>query len=207
MLATSLRFMRRHVAAVHVLVLSLAVIASLVMLLGGKAGAAQALGKDPTLTGRTDIWAAVIPLASNPLVGAGFESFWISPAVHQKLWAAIPGLPLNEAHDGYIEVYLELGWVGLALVGLIFISGYRRSVTAFRRAPGLGSLMIAYLLTAMVYSVTEAGFRMMNPMWIFFLLAVIESSSIATGVSVFSESGKALTGRPELPTANALAMR
>jgi exopolysaccharide production protein ExoQ len=198
MLAANLRFTRRHAAVIHVLVLSLAATASLVMLLGGGASAARALGRNPTLTGRTDIWAAVIPMAPNPLVGAGFESFWLSPAVHEKLWEVIPGLPLNEAHDGYIEVYLELGWVGVILIGLIFVSGYRRSVMAFRRAPGLGGLMIAYVLAAMVYSVTEAGFRMMHPMWIFFLFATIESSSIAAGVSVFSQPLKPFANRPEV---------
>ena len=205
MLATSLRFTRRHTAAVHVLVLALAVSAGLVMLLGGGASAAQALGRNLTLTGRTDIWAAVIPMAPNPLVGAGFESFWLSPRVHDRLWEVIPGLPLNEAHNGYIEVYLELGWVGLVLVVLIFISGYRRSVMAFRRAPGLGGLMIAYVLAAMLYSITEAGFRMMHPMWIFFLLAVIEASSMAAGVGVrvsqplSTGAERVMSWRPEMP--------
>jgi exopolysaccharide production protein ExoQ len=206
-LATSLRFMRQHASAVHVLVVFLLVTATLVMLFGG-ASAAHALGRNSNLTGRTDIWAAVIPLAPNPVVGAGFESFWLSPLVHQKLWAAIPGLPLNEAHDGYIEVYLELGWVGLCLIGLIFVSGYRRSVMAFRRAPALGGLMIAYILAAMVYSITEAGFRMLHPMWIFFLLGVIEAGGICAGIAVrvsqpFDRSADQL---PQLPARNALAM-
>jgi len=208
MLATNMRFMRRHTAAVHMLVLSLALAAGLVMLLGGGGTAAQALGKDPTFTGRTDIWADVIPLAQNPLVGAGFESFWLSPRVHQRLWELIPGLPLNEAHDGYIEVYLELGWVGLGLIGLIFISGYRRSIMAFRRAPGLGGLTIAYVLTAMVYSITEAGFRMMGPMWIFLLLAVVEASSIAAAASVdASHPVDASADHSRLSPRNALAVR
>ena len=209
MLATRLRFIRRKPAAVHVLVLALAVTTSLVTLLGGGASAAKALGRNLTLTGRTDIWAALIPMAPNPLVGAGFESFWLNPHVHERLALMFPGLPLNEAHNGYIEVYLELGWVGLVLIGLIFFSGYRRSVVAFRRAPGLGGLLIAYVLAAMVYNVTEAGFRMLHPMWIFFLLAVIEASSIAAGVAVgVSPPVVATPDRvSELPTRNALAVR
>jgi exopolysaccharide production protein ExoQ len=208
MLATSLRFVRRHAAAVHVLVLSLLVTSSLVMLLGGGSSAAQALGRNSNLTGRTEIWAAVIPLAPNPLVGAGFESFWLSPRVHERLWQAMPGLPLNEAHDGYIEVYLELGWVGLGLIGIILIDGYRRSVIAFRRAPALGGLLIAYILAAMVYSVTEAGFRMLHPMWIFLLLAVIEAGGICVGVAVgVSQPVDRTADRlPQLPARNALAM-
>lgn len=207
-LATSLRFMRRHAAAVHVLVALLLVTASLVMLFGG-ASAAHALGRNSNLTGRTEIWQAVIPLAPNPLVGAGFESFWLSPQVHQRLWQLMPGLPLNEAHDGYIEIYLELGWVGLCLIGLIFVSGYRRSVMTFRRAPALGGLMIAYILAAMVYNVTEAGFRMLHPMWIFFLLAVIEAGGISAGVSVgVSQRWGQSADRPShLPVRNAVAMR
>ena len=184
MIMTSLRFFRRHTAAVHVLVLLLAVTVSSVMLLGGGASAAEALGRNPNLTGRTDIWNAVIPLAPSPLLGAGFESFWLSPRVHERLAQAIPGLILNEAHDGYIEVYLELGWVGLGLIALILLDGYRRAVKAFRRGPVIGGLLLAYVLAAITYSITEAGFRMLHPMWVFLLLAVIEASSIAAGVGV-----------------------
>jgi exopolysaccharide production protein ExoQ len=209
MLVTSLRFMRRKPAAVHVLVVLVIVTASSLMLLGGAGSVTHALGRNQNLTGRTDIWAAVIPLARNPLVGAGFESFWLSPRVHERLWAVFTGLPLNEAHNGYIEVYLELGWVGLGLIGLILIDGYRRSVKAFRRAPGLGGLLIAYILTAMVYNVTEAGFRMTDPIWIFFLLAVIEASSITAGDAVGASQplDRAGESAPALRARNALAMR
>jgi exopolysaccharide production protein ExoQ len=178
MLATSLRFMRRHSAAVHVLVLSLVVAVGSIMLLGG-ASAAQALGRNANLSGRTDIWANVIRLAPNSFVGAGFESFWLNPTVHEKLWEMMPGLPLNEAHDGYIEVYLELGWVGVGLIALILIDGYSRSVAAFRRDPTWGSLFIAYTVSATVYCLTEAGFRMTDPIWIFLLLAVVASRTAA----------------------------
>ena len=42
-------------------------------------GMVSALGKDPTLTGRTEIWGFVLGLHTNPLVGTGFESFWLGP--------------------------------------------------------------------------------------------------------------------------------
>ena len=76
MLAMRLRFVRRSPAAVHVLVLTLILSAGFLLLGGGGAFAAHALGRNESLTGRTEIWAAVVQLASNPLVGAGFESFW-----------------------------------------------------------------------------------------------------------------------------------
>jgi exopolysaccharide production protein ExoQ len=182
LLVTSLRLFRRNPTVVHVLVLALVLSVGSLVAFGGIASIAHALGRNSHLTGRTDIWAAVIPLAPNPLVGAGFESFWLNPRVQQRLWELIPGLPLNEAHNGYIEVYLELGWIGVALVALLLLDGYRRALKAFRREPVIGGLLLAYVLSGMVYSVTEAGFRMLDPIWIFLLLAIIEASSVAAGI-------------------------
>jgi exopolysaccharide production protein ExoQ len=209
-LTTRRQFMRRNPAALHVLVGLLILTVSTVILLGGGAAAAQAMGRNPTLTGRTEIWAAVISMAHNPVVGAGFESFWLSRAVAEGLWRLFPGLPLNEAHNGYIEIYLNLGWVGVGLIVLILIDGYRRSVKAFRCAPALGGLLLAYTLAATTYSLTEAGFRMMHPNWIFFLLAVIGASSIAAGVGIGAtapldassdRAGRAFALRPTRRTA------
>ena len=182
LLAASLRLVRRYPVAIHALVLALIGAIGFVLLLGGGASMTQALGRNSNLTGRTDIWAAVIPLCPNPLIGAGFESFWLSTSVHAKLWETFPGLPLNEAHDGYIEVYLELGWVGVCLIALLLIEGYRRSAAAFRRDPAWGGLLIAYIASAAVYCITEAGFRMMDPLLVFFLLAFMASSGVVSGI-------------------------
>jgi O-antigen ligase len=181
-LATNLRVVRRHPTALHALVLVLVVGITSVLFLGVGSGALRAMGRNPTLTGRTDIWAAVIPLARNPIVGAGFESFWLSSSVHAKLQELIPGLPLNEAHNGYIEVYLELGWVGVFLIAGMLIEGYRTAFASFRRSKAWSGLPLAYVVSIAVYSASEAGFRMMNLIWIFFLMAVAASCCIAAGV-------------------------
>ena len=207
MLVTRRRFIRRSPAMLYVLIFLFLVIASSLFFLGGRGSVAHALGRPENLK-RTAIWEAVIPMASNPLVGAGFESFWLNSRVHARLWDLFPNLPLNEAHDGYLEVYLNLGWIGVALIVFILIDGFRRSVGAFRREPALGSLFLAYALTATTYNITEAGFRMLSAFWVFFLLAVIEASSFAAGVAVgASPPFDAPHDRPpELPTRNALAM-
>jgi O-antigen ligase len=127
----------------------------------------------------------VISAAPNPILGAGFESFWISPAVQnfqQKMIGFWHPENLNEAHDGYIEVYLNLGWIGVCLISLVLIDGYRRAVAAFRLNPSVGGLMLAYIIAAVVYSITEAGFRMLDPIWIFLLLAVVSSSGVTAGL-------------------------
>lgn len=173
MLATKTQLIRRHAAGVHVLILLLVLTFSSVILLAGRASVAHALGRSANLA-RMDIWEAIIPMSSNPVVGTGFESFWLG-ARAERLARQFPNLGLNEAHDGYIEVYLQLGWVGLGLIGLIWIDGYRRAIKAFRHDPALGGLLLAYILAATTYNVTEAGFRMLHPMWFFLLFAVFGS--------------------------------
>jgi len=48
------------------------------------------MGRESNLTGRTEIWAAVLPLVPNPAVGAGFESFWLPPRL-EKVWTNLSG--------------------------------------------------------------------------------------------------------------------
>jgi O-antigen ligase len=126
--------------------------------------------RNPTLTGRTEIWQVVLSMHTNPLGGTGFESFWIGPRM-QRVWD-LTGMHINEAHNGYIEVYLNLGWVGIALLGAIIVTGYRNALVTLRRNPNAGRIRLAFLTAALIYSFTEAGFRMLSPVWIMFLLAV-----------------------------------
>ena len=53
---------------------------------------------------------------------------------------------------------------------------YRRAVGAFRYDPGLGALLVAYVVTAVTYNITEAGFRMLSQEWFFLLLSIVAAS-------------------------------
>src|SRR5262249_29992987 len=99
-------------------------------------------------------------------------------------WGWYPPLvrTLNEAHNGYIETYLNLGWIGVCLIATIFLTGYRSSFKAFQRDPELGSFILAVITVTMVYSITEAGFRMLGLSWIFLLLALVSASGVVTGL-------------------------
>jgi O-antigen ligase len=145
-------------------------------------GLVEDLGRNPTLTGRTIIWKVVLSLSGNPLLGTGFESFWLGdrlPAIWQKTM-----LGLQEAHNGYLEVYLNLGWVGVALLATLMVKGYRNVMAWLRRNPPLGTLILAFFVAPVIYSLTEAGFRMMNLSWITFLLVTIATPQAVSQESV-----------------------
>jgi exopolysaccharide production protein ExoQ len=188
-IALNLRMIRRRPARVHGLCLTILLAGAGALLLGGQADVASALGRQSDLSGRTAIWAAVISAAPNSVVGAGFESFWASPNVRifqQTLskagWYKALVADLNEAHNGYIETYLNLGWIGVCLIALVLIGGYRRALKAFERDPELGSLFLAYIAIVAIYNITEAGFRMLNPAWIFLLVAIVAATGVSTGM-------------------------
>ena len=127
--------------------------------------------RDPTLTGRRAIWNLVLDMTGNPFVGTGFESFWLGPRL-QRMWSIYWWHP-NEAHNGYLEVFLNLGWIGVALLGVVLVVGYRKVLVAVRRRAEASTLMLAYFVAAVIYNITESGIRELNPMWFVFLLAII----------------------------------
>jgi O-antigen ligase len=119
-------------------------------------------------------------------MGVGFDSFWTSPNAtifHQNLnllhWYHAENI--NEAHNGYLEVYLNLGWIGIFLISTIMIGGYLRASKAFRRDPLVGDLFLALIISGAFYCITEVGFRTLSPMWIFLLLSFVGASGLQAG--------------------------
>jgi exopolysaccharide production protein ExoQ len=167
MVAVSFRPVYRRPALLHLLTGGVICVALYALFFS--ADMVQSLGRDPTLTGRTAIWDAVLSVRGSALVGTGFESFWLGSRLHKVWEMTMPGL--QEAHNGYLEVYLNLGWVGVIfLVGLI-VTGYRNLIAGFRGDAGKANLRLAFFIAAVIYNFTEAGFRETTLIWIFFLLA------------------------------------
>jgi O-antigen ligase len=161
----------RRPALMHILIAALLAVTTFALFFQSSGGLIQGLGRNPTLTGRTDIWKAVLSIPNNRLVGVGYESFWMGSRL-QELWYWFPGLKLQEAHDGYLEIFINLGWIGVFLFGILIVTGYRNAIRAYRLDPDLGGLRLALFLAAIITGFTEAAFRMMGPLWVVFLLAI-----------------------------------
>ena len=117
-----------------------------------------ALGKDPSLTGRTGIWDALfVKIAERPWTGYGYNAFWgldSDPA----LWVRYQtGWVVPSAHNGWIDLLVQLGWPGAILVGTIMTSSY---VLTLLRLPtaGLreGFWGIAYLSVYILLTFSES---------------------------------------------------
>lgn len=100
------------------------------------------LNKDATLTGRTYLWEFASKLiAERPLLGHGYSAFWRQGNVDAEglwRWAGIASRQGFNFHNQFIEMRVDLGWVGVTLLalmcGIITAAAMMRQIAAPRIA-------------------------------------------------------------------------
>ncbi|HTS12541.1 MAG TPA: O-antigen ligase family protein [Candidatus Limnocylindrales bacterium] len=130
---------------------------------------ASAVGRDPTLTDRTGIWKAVLAAHTNWLVGCGYASFWLGSRL-QPIWQQFGHI--NESHNGYLEVYLDLGSIGVALLVGLLVAAYQNVCRSLKSLSDISSLNLALWTIVLFYNMTEAAFKF-HLVWMLFLLTAI----------------------------------
>jgi exopolysaccharide production protein ExoQ len=135
----------------------------------------ERLGRDPTLHGREEIWAAVLGERTNPLFGSGYYSFWTADRVERL--SAKYFYDLNEAHNGFLEVYLTGGLIGLGLLAALLWNTTIVTTRGLVRgaSPGLPALGLALVAVSVLYGVTEAMFSRLTLTWFGLLLVAVGS--------------------------------
>jgi exopolysaccharide production protein ExoQ len=108
-------------------------------------------GRDATLTGRTDIWARLLPWhEQSPIIGYGFGSFW-TPSMQEAVYG------IREAHNGYLEVCLGIGVIGLLLTAMFLLSFVRKVHSTLAHDYDWASLCLCFLLITLVHNITESS--------------------------------------------------
>lgn len=135
----------------------------------------QVLGRDATLTGRTRLWTLLLPvIANHPLLGYGYSAFWagLNPDV-QSVWIGARRL-VPVADNGYIDLCLSLGLVGVSLFLYVFVGAFRRAMEYIRSEPGfIGLWPITYLCIFAADNICESALltRGTFPFLVFAILA------------------------------------
>jgi len=135
------------------------------------------LGRDLTLTGRTDIWDAVLKEPINPLLGTGYQSFWIGQRA-EKYWERWIFHP-NQSHNGYIETYLNTGLLGLALLCILLITSGRNLRDELLANTRGATFRFSLFIVFIIYNWTEAMYDRMSPAWFVTLVAIMRTSTFA----------------------------
>ncbi len=133
----------------------------------------ESSGRDESLTGRTDLWVEVIRIGMNhPFVGAGYGTFWMGDLTH-NLWDIFPWRP-GQAHNGYIDLFVETGFVGLLLIIAIVVRGIKSSWLMIANGDEYGKLRLIWIVLIIMYNISESSFtKPTTILWFLFLLFAI----------------------------------
>ena len=142
-------------------------------------GILQWLGRDATLTGRTELWSGLLDcLSRRPFLGLGYASFWTpheNPFLHE-IWQST-GYVLFSAHNGYLEVALGCGIVGLVLLAVFLMCYFLRAQRYFwvfsdRAAAAWPISVLAFMVVG--NAVHSMFFEFNEVRWFFFLLVFVQ---------------------------------
>jgi O-antigen ligase len=162
---------------------------------GISANMSESLGRGSELSGRGGLWKALLELHTNPILGTGFESFWLGERLRQLegIFFFVP----NEAHNGYLETYLTLGLIGVFLLGGLFVATFRKIRLELFRNFEWGRYRLGFLAALILYNWTEAAFKTLSPLWFaFYLIAMdyprflLATAQASVGVESSEESGE-----------------
>jgi exopolysaccharide production protein ExoQ len=128
-------------------------------------------GHTETIEGRGRLWEILLKTDTQPLFGTGFESFWLGDRL-QKIWDDVKWHP-GQAHNGYLELYLNLGAIGLLIFLGVIIATFFKIRRDLLSNFEWGRLEMGLLVAILAHNWTEAGFRGLSlTFFVFFIIAI-----------------------------------
>ena len=146
---------------------SLLIVGNWVPLLAG-------LGKDPTLTGRIPMWGMMIHfIGERPFLGYGRAAFFSGGSPYPRIvGSAISKVFIPpHAHNGFIELALEVGLIGLGLFLISLVLAYGRAISRAFNAKNCGDLWPLTFLTFLIFNNTTETLllRFSHVYWVIFI--------------------------------------
>lgn len=127
-------------------------------------------GRDLTLTTRTEVWPILLAMQENMLLGTGFNSFWSS----ERLATIYNKLGIIQAHNGYLETYLNGGVLAIVLLVCLLVSAIKTINRELMRGSDYARIRLTILIVTIIYNFTEAAFNKMGIIWFAFLLVIVQ---------------------------------
>jgi exopolysaccharide production protein ExoQ len=157
-------------------------------------GVAGALGRSSDLTGRAEIWGYVWSyIPERPLLGYGYSGFWggASPESAAIDWAM--GQMIMYSHNGYLEILLTLGAVGLFLTLGFLGKGINRAYhCAELHRSSVDLWPLAFLLFFLLHNIGECTILFQDLEWAICVATVISADAALFAPDVEQEVGSSL---------------
>lgn len=136
------------------------------------------LGRSDDLTHRFDIWAIVADLAGQrPVAGWGWVSYWAPWVEPFDDLVVINGVTYFQAHNAWLDVFLQLGFIGAVIVGLFVLTTLIRTWSFALDGPRASALVpLALLVAILVQSLAESRL-LIEIGWALLVLVSIRTAS------------------------------
>lgn len=134
------------------------------------------LGRDATLSGRTELWSLVLDKVwERPWLGYGYSGFWQGLQGESSYIWLMTGSEVPAADNGFLDLWLDLGLLGLIVFALGFSLAFLRALAWTRiRRTGEGIWPLAFLTFVLLYSTTESVIlKQNNTLWILYVATVL----------------------------------
>ena len=146
----------------------------------------NAMGRDDTFSGRTTLWEGAIAVAKahHPILGAGYRAFWTDTGAagvrdYIQHWARLP----SHGHNGYLDIWLELGYAGVALFTVFVLVTVGRLVRRLLQEPqetAWAAFAIFFFVFLLNNASVTVAFKHTDIAWIFAVLACLYTRGSAT---------------------------
>lgn len=158
----------------------------------------ESAGKDSTLTGRTALWKLMgYEIARHPWFGIGYGSFWLGlegqSASIVRFFSWQPG----QAHNGYIDVINEIGYLGLSLLVATLVSHVANLWRLYLSNDQLTAIFhFAILVAALALNISESSLlRTTHLWWIILTISIVEAHALRVALL---RDGRNLKGFSEI---------
>jgi exopolysaccharide production protein ExoQ len=138
------------------------------------AGITRLVGRSDTLTGRVELWQLVIQTAQHkPWLGYGYQAFWVTAggpadAIRQLLPFDVP-----HAHNGFLDLWLELGLAGVLLMVLYLVTSCFRSWRAMMTGSEAGLVSLTLISFLVMSNLTESNLLRANSCYLLTIFAAL----------------------------------
>lgn len=113
-------------------------------------GTSQLFGRDLTLTGRTRVWTVVQEIIlQRPWTGYGYGTFWVGQGPSELLWFILGWQP-SHSHNGFVDLFLDLGLLGVILFMAMTIIMVRRTISQLRDKHSSVAVWYAVIIAGVV---------------------------------------------------------
>jgi exopolysaccharide production protein ExoQ len=149
------------------------------------------LGKEGTISGRLPLWgSAILSGLKRPILGYGYASFWTGMMGESLNIFTATGFEIHQAQNGLLEIWLELGAVGVLLMTVTLISALRDALTCFQHGhTNVVNWYIGLIVLTICYNIDETFLATAHSIpWLLYIVAcsglAIEAKKLRTAFNL-----------------------